>query len=222
MDLEKLERMTELAQKNLEPHFKWDILGKFPSRKIEIANLMMTATTVLTDHTFYFIAAIAGINDFLVRDAQEIVRYLQVIIELEKQSKKKISEMKIFESAEEKMKQASVSFREEDYSSTFNSLNTALELVLKDKCRIPTTITEINTSNVIDLLVKHKVESYSYFAEARKRVTEIANRVKHQGYVPSKTEAILGIKAMEELISKLRDKEIKLNDEIRNKIYQGL
>ena len=93
---------------------------------------------------------------------------------------------------------------------------------MKDKCGIPTTLTEINTSNIIDLLVKYKVEPYSHFGEARKRVTEIANRVKHQGYVPSKNEAILGIKAMEELISGLRDKEIKLTDEIKNKIYQGL
>lgn len=130
--------------------------------------------------------------------------------------------MKIFESGEEKIKQAGVSFRNGDYSSVFNSLNTALELVLKDKCGIPTTITEINTSNVIDLLVKYKVKPYSHFVEARKRLTEIANRVKHQGYVPSKKEAILGIKAMEELISRLRDKEIKLTEEIKNKIYQGL
>jgi len=30
------------------------------------------------------------------------------------------------------------------------------------------------------------------------------------------------MKAMEELISKLRDKEIKLTEEIKNKIYEGL
>lgn len=120
------------------------------------------------------------------------------------------------------MKQTGLSFRKEDYASAFHNLNTALELILKDKCGIPTTITDINTSNVIELLVKYKIEPYAHFSESRKRVTDVANRVKHQAYVPSKKEAIFGIKAMEELISQLRDKEIKLTNEIKEKIFQGL
>ena len=130
--------------------------------------------------------------------------------------------MKIFESAEEKIKQASLSFRNNEYTSTFHNLNTALELVLKDKIGIPTTITKINTSRIIDILFKHKVKPYLYLVEARKHVLLIDNKIKDQGYSPSKIDSINGIKAMEELISKLRGKEIKLTEEIRNKIYQGL
>jgi len=134
----------------------------------------------------------------------------------------KTKELKIFESAEEKMKQAGLAFEKADFSSVFHCLNTSFELVLKDKIGIPTTITGINTSNIVEVLVKHKVESYLYFQEVKKRVTEIDNKIKHQGYSPSKIDAINGIKAMEDLISRLRDKELKLTEEIKNKICEGL
>jgi hypothetical protein len=61
-----------------------------------------------------------------------------------------------------------------------------------------------------------------YLDEVRKRVIDIDNKVKHQGYCPSKIESINGIKAMEELIAKLRNMDMKLTDEIKNKIYEGL
>jgi hypothetical protein len=143
-------------------------------------------------------------------------------MKLEKESNSLIKEMKIFESAEEKMKEVGFCFQKEDYVSTFNNLNTALELILKDKVGIPTTITNVNTANIIEILVKYKVEPHLYLDEVRKRVIHIDNKVKHQGYIPSKIECINGIKAMEELISKLRTADIKLSEEIKNKIYEGL
>ena len=221
MDLDKFEKMVELAQKSLSG-ISPTYLYKLPVRRAEIENLMYMAMDVLPDHTAFFVSVTTHILSVTITDAQQIISHLKAIMKLERRGEKRISEMKIFESADEKMKQVGLSFRKEDYSSTFNNLNAALELVLKDKCDIPTTITGINTSNVIDLLVKYKVEPFSHFKEAGKRVTEIANRAKHQGYVPSKNEAILGIKAMEELITKLRDREIKLTAEIEDKIYKGL
>jgi hypothetical protein len=106
--------------------------------------------------------------------------------------------------------------------STFHNLNTALELVLKDKLGIPATITGINTSNIMDVLTKYKVEPYLYLEEVRKHVLVIDNKIKHQGYCPSKIDCINGIKAMEELIAKLRNTDIELTEEIKNKIYEGL
>lgn len=156
-----------------------------------------------------------------VQQARSVVEHLLEIVEIEKTSEKKTKEMKVFEGANEKLKQAALSFRKEDYTSTFHNLNTALELVLKDKVGIPTTFTKINTSNIIDVLAKYKVEPYLYLTEARKRVLMIDNKIKHQAYSPSKTDCINGLKAMEEAISKLRDKELKLTEEIRNKIYEG-
>jgi hypothetical protein len=134
----------------------------------------------------------------------------------------KVKDLKIFEGAEEKMKQAGLCFENGDFPSTFHSLNTAFELILKDKIGIPTTITSINTSNVVEVIVKYKVEPYLYLNEVRKRVLDIDNKIKHQGYAPSKIDAINGIKAMEDLIARLRNKEIELTEEVRNKICEGL
>jgi len=228
MDLEKLEKMIKLVSKELYGFSDWSAYIRLkPNLQAKVLNLLDICRKSLPEHSRFIQIMHSKIiadypSTFSLRETIDGIEHILAILRIEKTGENKIKEMKIFESAEEKMKQVNVSFRNDDYSSTFNNLNTALELILKDKCEIPTTIVRINTSNVIDLLVKYKVEPYSHFNEARKRVTEIANKVKHQGYVPDKSEAILGIKAMEELISKLRDKEIKLNDEIRNKIYQGL
>ena len=159
---------------------------------------------------------------FYVSHARAFIRHLLDIIEIEKARESKAKEMKIFESAEEKMKQAALGYRKDDYSSVFHNLNTTLELVLKDKIGIPTTPTKINTSNIIDILTKHKVEPFLYLEEARKYVLTIDNKIKHQGYVPSKIDCINGMKAMEDLVAKLRYAEMKLTDEIKNKIYEGL
>jgi HEPN domain-containing protein len=133
-----------------------------------------------------------------------------------------IKEVKIFDNADEKMKQAKTCFQNEDYPSALHSLNTSLELVLKDKLGIPSTKPNINTSNIIDILAKYKIEPYLYLNEARKYVLNIDNKIKHTGYSPSKIDCINGIKAMEELIGKLRSINLELSEEIRNKIFEGL
>ena len=188
----------------------------------KIKSLLVISSKAFPEHYGFFRMVASELEKLDEYDTLEVIEHILEILEMEKSSEAKIKGMKIFESAEEKMKQAGLSFRKEDYSSTFHNLNTTLELVLKDKLGIPTTITKINTSNIIDILVKNKVEPYLYLTEAKKRVLMIDNKIKHQGYTPSKIECINSIKVMEELVSKLRDKEIKLTEEIRNKIYQGL
>lgn len=56
-----------------------------------------------------------------------------------------------------KIRSAGESFLKGDHSSTMNNSNTAAELMLKDKLDIPTTITKINTSNILDLLISEKI-----------------------------------------------------------------
>lgn len=239
MSLEKLEKIVKIVLRDLlaedekrrqkkgslyDPRTKQ--LRFIPQMEARVKNLMNLAIKILPDHEHLFRITYERIDakysQLETSDAISVLRHLLEIIQIEKMGEEKIQAMKIFESAGEKMKQANLSFGKEDYSSVFHNLNTALELILKDKCGIPTTIKNINTSNVIDLLVKYKVEPYAHFSESRKRVTDVANRVKHQAYVPSKKEAIFGIKAMEDLISRLKDKEIELTEEIKDKIFQGL
>jgi DNA-binding transcriptional regulator YhcF (GntR family) len=224
VDLEKLEKMAKLVLEELGNNYS--SINYYPQLEASFKNLVQIANQALPEHKELFsvayMAADRDRDNLTVSEAKSVISSLLKIIEIEKSTNVKIKSMKIFESAEEKMKQAGLSFQKEDFASTFHCLNTAFELVLKDKLGIPTTITGINTSNIIEVLVKHKVDSYLYFQEVKKRVTEIDNKIKHQGYSPSKIDAINGIKAMEDLISRLRDKELKLADEIKNKICEGL
>ena len=219
MDLEKLEKMTRL------------VLDSIPSRDdyvstslmAKVRNVINLAHKALPEHEEFFVNAYEETKSIYYNsEASSALRHILDIIGIEKASQQKIEELRIFESADDKVEQASLSFRNDERSSVFHNLNTALELVLKEKCDIPVTIREINTSKVIDILVSKKLGPYSYLKQAKKRVTEIDNRIKHMGYKPSKNECIYAIKAMEELISKLRKTEIELGEETRNKIYEEL
>lgn len=230
MDLEKLEKMVRLVLNDLSVFSSDYKLVHEETRTAKVKNVINLSHKSLPEHEDFLVAIYRQIDmdrnrsypSFTIQKAKSALNHILRIIEIEKAGETKIKEMKIFESANEKMKQANFSFRKEDYTSVFHNLNTALELVLKDKLGIPVTITKINTSKIIDVLVKHKVEPHLYLAEAKKHVLIVDNKIKHQGYSPSKIDCINGIKTMEELISKLRGKEIKLTEEIRNKIYQGL
>lgn len=221
MDLEKLEKMAKIIAEDLKGTHSLSF-GDYRTKKAEFRNFIVLASKALPDHDAFFKTVSEELANFDFTDAKQAVRHILAIIEFEKASESKTKEMKIFESADEKMKQSAFSFRKEDYPSTFHNLNTALELVLKDKLAIPITITKINTSRIIDILTKHKVELSLFLSEVKKRVVLIDNKIKHQAYSPSKIDCISGIKAMEELISKLRDKEIRLSEEVKNKIYEGL
>jgi hypothetical protein len=219
MDLDKLEKLANLVL-NEKPASSSSHFDYNPLFEASFRNLMVVANNTLPEYNEFFSSAIDKTH--YVSQAKLVIHHLLDILEIEKESKTLIKEMKIFESADEKMKQAGLCFQNEDYSSTFHNLNTALELIIKDKVGIPTTITGIKTANVIELLVKYKTEQYPYFNEVRKRVIDIDNKSKHQSYLPSKLEAINGIRAMEDLISKLRNTNLEISEELRNKIFEGL
>lgn len=200
-------------------------LSHFKSLRAQVKNVFNIADNLLPEHKSYFLSIKNLINQYeyyTMPNAQEALEHILEIIDIEETSELKIKELKIFESAEDKLEQASLSFRDEKYSSVFNNLNTALELVLKDKIGIPVTLKGINTSNVIELLVKEKSYCYQYLDEAQKRVTLIDNKIKHTGYSPSPPECITALKAMQDLMSHLKNKEIKISDELRNKIFESL
>lgn len=224
MDVEKLEKLARMVLEELKP-YSTDF-GYYPQLEASFKNLMQIANKTLPEHNELFSVAYKAIgrdvSAISIDEAKMVISHLLDIIELEKSTNIKIKEMRIFEGAEEKLKQAGLSFRKDDYVSSFHNLNTALELVLKDRLGIPSTITNVNTSNIIDVLTKHKVGPYLYLEEVRRHVLVIDNKTKHQGYCPSKIDCINGIKAMEELVAKLRNVNLKLTEEVKNKIYEGI
>ena len=226
-DLERLEKLARLVYEELSRISRQGAnLRSFTSSNIKFKNLKSVASQVLPEHKSLFALTLkeadASYVPLTVNEARSIILHLLDIIQIEKSSEISIEEMKIFESAEEKLKQANLSFQKGDYASAIHNLNTALELILKDKLGIPVTITKINTAKIIDILVKHKIGPYLYLKEVKKHILIIDNKIKHQGYSPSKIDCINAIKAMEELLSKLRSTKIELNEEIKNKIYKEL
>jgi HEPN domain-containing protein len=226
MDLEKLEKLANLVLRELESYNYNVPLHEYPELESSFKNLMQIANQTLPEHCEMFNVAYHSVcrNQSPIRSfpAKTVISHMLKIIEIEKRTNIKVKEMKIFEGAEEKLEQAANSFRNDDYCSTFHNLNTALELVLKDKLGIPSTLRGINTANIMDILTKYKVEPYLYLEEARKHVLVIDNKIKHQGYSPTKVESINAVKAVEELLSKLKNSDMKINDELREKIFAGL
>jgi len=230
MSLETLENILKLfledLSKRVEEFGETSHLRSSHHILAEFRNLIRLCSKQLPEHDEYFTHIYDSVDAifpiFTLRDAHSTVVHISRILEIQESSESKIKEMKVFESANDKLEQAVITFRKDDYTSTFHNLNTALELVLKDRLGIPVTITNINTLRIIDILVKHRIQPYPYLSEAKKRIVMIDNKAKHQGYSPSKIDCINDIKVMEELISRLRDKEIRLTEDIRNKIYEGL
>jgi hypothetical protein len=226
VDLEKLEKMAKVVLNDLSSCSDPSVsIRSNDTFTVEFRNLMNVALQCLPAHEHLFTSAynrVGEIYGLRIHRAVQIIEHLLEIIEIEKAGIEKTHEGMIFETAEEKMKQVGLSFRRGDYVSAFHNLNTVLELVLKDKLGIPTTITSINTSTIIDILIKHKVDCYLYFAEAKKHVLMIDNKIKHQSYSPSKTECINGIRAIEDLVSKLRDRDIEIIEDVKDKIFEGL
>lgn len=226
MNLEKLEKLAELVLKDLKVGpISTNSIYSYEGSKVKFKNLIINAYKILPEHKHVFEGPIKScevIFGLTIGNAISITNHLLEIIQLEKTFQNSFDGLKIFDSAQEKIKQGSLSFKTGDFHSVFSCLNTSFELLLKDKIGIPTTITGINTTNVVEVLIKHKIEPFLYFKEVQKRVTQIDNKIKHQGYSPLKIDAINGIKAMEDLNSKLKDKEIKLTDEAKNKICEGL
>lgn len=160
--------------------------------------------------------------DFTVSDAFKCCTHLIEMLDIEDTFKINIEQGNIFQGARDKLDEASVCYRNDEYVGTINNLNTCLELLLKEKFRIPTTIKGINTAKIIELAVKYDLGPIKFFEQARKHVTDIDNKIKHVGYAPSKSDTIHAIKSMEELSKELENCSIELEEEIINKIYSGI
>lgn len=161
-------------------------------------------------------------QDFAVGDAVRCCKYILEILDLEHTFKINVDDNNIFQGARDKLNEASTCFRNDEYVGTINNLNTCLELLLKEKFRIPTTIKGINTAKIIELAIKYDLGPIKFFEQARKHVTDVDNKIKHVGYTPSKSDTIHAIKSMEELSRELENCSIELTDQIINKIYSGI
>lgn len=221
LGFEKLKKLTELALETVKQqisyvnekyaHDKYWLeiksnLSSHKELKAQVKNVFNLADESIPYGETYFLKAKNLLNQhyaFSLSDAEDALEYILEVIEDREAGVTKVKEMSVFESAEDRVRQAGLAFLKNDFASVFHSLNIALELVLKEKAEILANLTEQTPSNVIEELVKEKVNGYKYFDAAKKRVVRIDNKIKHRAYTPKQTECISALRAMEDLMSKL-------------------
>ena len=114
MSLEKLEKLLQIVNRDFNDtkcrgHY---LVNTHPEYSFEFKNLMTMAAKILPDHAELFVQTYEQIDrehhplDF--PQARSILWHMLQVISLEKSSAAKGDEMKIFENAEVKMKQANL------------------------------------------------------------------------------------------------------------------
>jgi hypothetical protein len=201
----------------------------YASESVTIAkfeNIIVHARKFIPEHNTFLSSASERITDELdsesevaVSEFESTLDYILELLDLQENAETRIEEGRVFSSAEEKMREAGKSFASGDYSSVLNNLNTALELALKDRLEIPTTITSINTTRIIEILVAERIGPVEYMTEVKKHLLQLDNKNKHQGYNPSKLDCVNAIKALEDLVQRLRTQPLELPKAVRSKIY---
>lgn len=219
MKKSELEYITKSLRKELKSHLSYVQLKSHSTLFSKFINLISIATKELPEHKVFFNSEWAERYSINVSDAAEFCDYILELLELKTRSEKRIHERKIFQEADDKLKEAGVSFSKGDSTSVINNLNTCIELALKDKLDIPITITKINTDKIIDICMAHKVGPVEYLKEIKKHVLEIDNKIKHQGYSPSRKDCVDAIKATEGFLKKAKKYSFKVKGEIKEKIY---
>ncbi|MHB1830737.1 MAG: hypothetical protein ACYCO0_05080 [Candidatus Micrarchaeaceae archaeon] len=154
--------------------------------------------------------------------AKEAIDYIIDMLLLEEGFKGKSEDLKLFKSADDKIKEAAVGFKEQDWNGSLNDLNTALELLLKERLSIPSTITDIHTGWIIDFLVKINKGPTRFLTEAKNKICRFDNKVKHTGYSPDKIDCVNAIKAIEELRRELESSKINLTADEEKELFKGI
>lgn len=203
----------------MKSHLSYVQLKSHSTLFSKFINLISIATKELPEHKVFFNSEWAERYSINVSDAVEFCDYILELLELKMHSEKRIGKRNIFQEAGDKLKEAGISFSKNDSTSVINNLNTCIELVLKDKLDLPTTITKINTDKIIDICIDHKVGPVEYLKEIKEHVLEIGNTVKHQGHSPSRKDCINAIKSTEDFLKKAKRSSFRVKGEIKEKIY---
>ncbi|MDD2666053.1 MAG: hypothetical protein PHD13_00875 [Methanocellales archaeon] len=226
MDNKKLKILIEDC---LEEIGKISYVGLIASKESLVSkylDILINAKKLLPDHAVYLERLISNhqhnlkIGLFYQNEVENSLNHILKLLSIN--FPEIVETKKILENAEDKLKEAGISFENEDFSSVISKLNTGVELALKDELDIPMTIRKINTRKILDICVAHGIGPKEYLQELIKHVVEVDNKIKHQGYNPNKTEAINAISAFEGFIKSAKKYPFEVTNEIRDKIFSGI
>lgn len=197
-------------------------LHNFPLQHSKFVSILGQANGFVESINFFLESVLKEAESVQVNRASDVCDYILRMIEIENEFERDAESGSIFSSAEDKMKEALLSFKSGDFSGTIGSLNTCLEIALKDKLKIPTTVKQINTLNLLEICAKHKIWQPEFLAQAKKHVLDIDNEIKHRALKAEKKDAILALKSMEDLMGEMKKADVAVADEVREKIYSLL
>ncbi|GAG76130.1 unnamed protein product, partial [marine sediment metagenome] len=100
-----------------------------PVERATFYDILTRSVKVLPENSVFFKTLLKTVTDF--PDAKKSCKRILEILKTEEIIESSITEKKLFLGAEDKIKLAGKSFQNEDFISTFNNLNGALELALK-------------------------------------------------------------------------------------------
>jgi hypothetical protein len=189
-------------------------------------DFLTEAKSKLPNHKPFFEKAIFEITHnsqyYKLSDAVEAVDYTIKLLLWEEKAESNRNNPKLFKSVDDKMAEVNIGFKKEDWDGVMNDLNTALELLLKEKLSIPVTITDMHTGWIIDYLVKINKGPVQFLTEAKNKICKFDNKVKHTGYSADKIDCVTAIKALEDLKKHLENGQINLTGDETKELFKSI
>ncbi len=208
--------------KGIKEQSGYRALHNFPLQHSKFVSILGQAGGFVESIGFFLESIHKEIETVQVSRAGEVCEYMLKMIDIEMDVEKDMASGSIFHTVDGKMEEAALAFRNGDFSGAIGSLNTCLEIALKDRLKIPSTIKQINTLNLIEICAKHKIWQPEFLAQAKKHVLDIDNEIKHRALKAEKKDAILALKSMEDLMGEMKKTDVAITDGVREKIYSLL
>jgi len=132
-------------------------------------------------------------------------------------SKKEGKKSKSFLTYSDLLKEAQLALKRDQQAYSIHLCDSAIEAFLKEMLDIPSTIVGAGTVKFISECIILNIPNGTilYLKEAKNKVCQLDNQIKHKAYIPSKLDAINALKATEELLSKKERFKSLTEEEIR-------
>jgi hypothetical protein len=234
MDLNKLKAHTLRLKSMLEEYKNSEYsisLGKtvtirvrrYFSLRAEAFNVLSNAKKLLPDSSVYCSMVLEDIKgDIGIGSMKICTNRIIELIDEELAADAHTEEGKLFDSARDKFNAAGKACIKGDHDAVLSCLNTSLELALKKKLEIPTVLPGINTSNVLDILISEKIGPVEHLEAVQKFIVPYDNAKKHLGLKTRDLHSVKALKAMEDFLPLWERADIKLSNDVKDKIYSGL
>ncbi len=208
--------------KGIKEQSGYRALHNFPMQQSKFMDILKQANGFLGSISFFIESTLKEAESVQVNRASDVCEYILKMLDIEMYADKDVESGSIFHTVGDKMEEAALAFRNGDFSGAIGSLNTCLEIALKEKLKIPSTIKQINTLNLIEICAKHKIWQPEFLAQAKKHILDIDNEIKHRALKAEKKDAILALKSMEDLIGEMKKSDVAVDKNVRGKIYSLL